>query len=87
MKLTPLKARIFDIVKRAGDGGIDRRELFAIVFGDDDAHARRHSFRTLKAHLWQLGQQLEDAGFRIEGRAEVRLVNRNARRTKEVHVS
>lgn len=80
VRLTPLKARIFDIIKRAGDAGIDRHDLFNIVFGDDDAHQRRHSFATLKSHLWQINEQLEGTNFRIAGRA-VRLVNHNARHT------
>jgi hypothetical protein len=79
VRLPPLKARIFDLVQRAGADGIDRRDLFDIVFGDDDAHARRHSFRTLKAHICQINEAIEDTGYRIEGRGVARLVNRSGR--------
>ena len=53
VRLTPLKARIFDLIQRAGADGIDRHDLY-IVFGDDDAHARWRSFPTLKAHIVQI---------------------------------
>jgi hypothetical protein len=78
VRLTPLKARIFDIVQRSGDDGIGRRDLFDIVFDDDDAHSRKHSFHTLKAHLNQINELIEDTGFRIEGRGVARLVRRRA---------
>jgi hypothetical protein len=78
VRFTPLKARIFDIVKRSGESGIDRRDLFDIVFGDDDAHSRTHSFHTLKAHLAQINDLIADTGFRIEGRGAARLVRRRA---------
>lgn len=74
VRLTPLKARIFDLIQRSGADGIDRRELFDIVFGDNDAHARKHSYETLKAHLKQINDLIEDTGFRIEGRYAARLV-------------
>jgi hypothetical protein len=54
VRLTPLKARIFDLIRRGGDDGIDRRDLFDIVFGDDDS--RKHSFHTLKAHIAQINE-------------------------------
>ena len=76
VRLTPLKARILDLIQRAGADGIDRHDLFEIVLGDNDAHARKHSFRTLKAHIYQLNEAIEDAGYRIEGRPAVRLVRR-----------
>jgi len=80
VRLTPLKARIFDLVRRSGADGIDRHELFDIVFGDDDAHARRHSYETLKAHITQINELIEDAGYRIEGRYAARLVSTFKRR-------
>jgi hypothetical protein len=76
VRLTPLKARIFDLIERGGDDGIDRRDLFDIVFGDGDAHSRKRSYRTLKAHLAQINELIEDTGFHIEGRGAARLVRR-----------
>jgi DNA-binding response OmpR family regulator len=65
VRLTPLKARIFDAIKRAGPDGISADDLFALVYS---ARERRASRRTLKAHVWQINDQLADAGqYRIVG--------------------
>jgi hypothetical protein len=48
VRLTPLKARIFDLVQRGGRDGIDRADLFDIIFGDGE-----HSRETLKAHIFR----------------------------------
>ena len=77
MKLSPLKARIFDLVRRAGAGGINRRDLFNVVFANDDARSRKHSFATLKSHIAQINALIEDSGFYITGRDAARLVRRN----------
>jgi hypothetical protein len=78
VRLMPLKARIFDAVRRGGGDGIDRRNLFNIVFGDDDAHSRKHGFHTLKVHIVQINELIEDTGYRIEGRSAARLFRRCA---------
>jgi hypothetical protein len=78
VRLTPLKARIFDLIRRGGDDGINRRDLFDIVFGNDDAHSRKRSYRTLKAHIAQINELIDDTGFHIEGRCVARLVRRCA---------
>jgi hypothetical protein len=75
VRLPPLKARLFDLVMRAGPDGIDRHELFNIAF-DDDAHARRHRYSTLKSHILQINELIGDTGFRIEGYPQARLVKR-----------
>ncbi len=76
VRLTPLKARIFDLVQRAGVDGIDRRELFDICFGDTDAHERTNKgkFPTLKAHIHQINEAIEDSGYKIVGHSVARLV-------------
>jgi hypothetical protein len=71
VRLTPLKARIFDLIKRGGRDGIDRRDLFDIAFDNPD---RKRSYRTLKAHIHQINELIEDEGFRITGRSVARLV-------------
>jgi len=60
-RLTPLKARIFDAVKRAGKGGIDADDLFGLIFTE------QHSRHTLKSHIWQINDLLEDTGTTIHG--------------------
>jgi hypothetical protein len=69
VRLTAFKARIFDLVQRAGEDGITGRDLFDIVFGGDD-----HSYHTLKAHIWQINDLIEDEGYRIKGGGAYRLV-------------
>jgi DNA-binding winged helix-turn-helix (wHTH) protein len=68
VRLTDVKARIFDLVQRGGRDGIDRGDLFEIVFGDSGV-ARSN----LKSHISQINDLLEDAGYRIVGRSVARL--------------
>jgi hypothetical protein len=65
VRLTPLKARIFDAIARAGVDGIATCDLFDVVFAND---SRRHSVRTLKSHVWQINQRLRGTGLHIYGR-------------------
>lgn len=60
-----MKARIFDAIARAGVDGIAASDLFDIVFAND---LRRHSIRTIKAHVWQINQCLLGTGLHIYGR-------------------
>ena len=62
VQLTPLKARIFDVVHRAGPDGIESNDLHAIAFAD-----REVSHETLKAHVWQINDLITDVGHRIVG--------------------
>jgi hypothetical protein len=41
----------------------------------------KHSFRTLKAHIFQINELIEDTGYRIEGRGAARLVRRCAQKS------
>lgn len=60
--LTPLKARIFDAIARAGPDGISSdaiiNELRLPVTSS-----------TLRAHVWQINEALRPAGKRIVGHA------------------
>lgn len=60
--LTPLKARIYDAVARAGRDGIAGDDLHMLIYGD-----LRVSRYTLKAHIWQINDMLEDRSARIVG--------------------
>ena len=62
VRLTPLKARIYEAVRRAGPAGIDADELFGLIYGGTPA-----SRWTLKAHIWQINDVLQDPGRRILG--------------------
>lgn len=64
VKLTPLKALIFDIVKNAGDDGIEWDDLFRMIWKDHPNPLQR---KCLKAHIWQINDLLEDSGLRIVG--------------------
>ncbi len=62
VRLTPLKARIFDIITRAGPDGISASDLFDIVCTEGQSR------ETLKSHVWQINDLIEDEGYRIKGR-------------------
>lgn len=74
-QLSPLKARIFDLVRRAGVGGISGDALFAVIYDGQlpryrGGHAGRGEGRqrtTLKANIAQINVALADAGWRIRG--------------------
>jgi hypothetical protein len=66
VRLTPLKARIFDLIQRGGEDGIAVDDLFNIVF--PDGSVKRD---TLKSHVWQINDAIEDSGYRIKGNGAV----------------
>jgi len=72
VRLPKLKARIFDIVQRGGDYGIQGEDIRAIVWPDEQM-----SRNTLKAHVHQINELIEDEGYRIVGNGVgvFRLVN------------
>jgi hypothetical protein len=61
-----VKARIFDLVQRGGVDGIPCDELHGIVFG---GRIRQPVTKTLKAHINQINELIEDSGYRISGRS------------------
>lgn len=73
MRLTPLKQRIYDVVRRAAWHGISGDRLFAIVFdgrlpryqGGRSGRGETRQRSTLKSNIWQINQQLR--GQRIIG--------------------
>lgn len=58
-RLTPLKARIYDLVQRGGPDGIMRSDLIDIVGEEVFSH------QTLKAHIHQINEVIEESGYRI----------------------
>jgi hypothetical protein len=68
--LTPLKARIFDAIRRAGPNGIG---------GDAIIHelGLPVSPTTLKAHVWQINTRLAENGYKIVGYGGYRLLKRH----------
>lgn len=61
VRLSPLKARIFDIVTRAGPDGISSADLFNIICTEGQSR------ETLRAHIWQINDAISDEGYRIKG--------------------
>jgi Fe2+ or Zn2+ uptake regulation protein len=57
VRLTPLKARIFDLVNRAGEGGISADDIGGIIGAANP--------NTLKAHVYQLNEALAESGVEI----------------------
>ncbi len=70
ISLTPLKARIFDAIRRAGPNGIG---------GDAIIHelGLPVSPTTLKAHVWQINARLAENGYKIVGYGGYRLLKRH----------
>jgi hypothetical protein len=68
VRLTPLKARVFDIIQRGGRDGVNRCDLYDIVFGN-----RKADRWTLKSHINQINELIEDAGYQIRGRTMIHL--------------
>jgi hypothetical protein len=61
VRLTPLKAEIFDRVKRAGDLGVSSIEIVSDVYADRQAV----SSTTIKAHINQINDVLVSTDWRI----------------------
>jgi hypothetical protein len=55
------KAAIFRSIKAAGDIGISSRELAIGLYGDD----RKPRLETVKAHVGQINDLLEETSFKI----------------------
>jgi hypothetical protein len=62
VRVTPLKARIIDAIKAAGDVGISSEVLHLQLYFDRNPA----SVRTIKAHVWQINDQLEQTHWVIE---------------------
>lgn len=69
VKLTPLKAKIFDLVRRSGPDGIENAALFDIAF--NNTLPKRRTRNTVKAHVWQINEMIRESGYRICGRGGV----------------
>lgn len=63
--MPPLKARIFDAVKRAGPDGIGWHDLFCLIYSDSPSGVRPRW--RLKSHMPQINEMLEGTGYRIHG--------------------
>jgi hypothetical protein len=67
--LTPLKARLFDAIERAGADGIETGDLVSLF--DNRQHPMHPA--TLKAHVNQINALIKAKGFVIRGRWTWRL--------------
>jgi hypothetical protein len=68
VKLSPLKARIFDLIVRSGRSGITLKDIQAIAFDDRETTAKNVSM-----HVTQINEQLAGTDYRIAGRGFYRL--------------
>lgn len=59
--MSALKARIFDIIKRAGPDGIDNNELFEMTLRD-----RNVQRATLRVHVFQINDLLFETDYIIK---------------------
>lgn len=60
VRLSPLKARIFDAIKRAGKDGIAGSELFDLFLKE-----RGGQFSVLKCHVYQINEKLAGTDCKI----------------------
>jgi hypothetical protein len=73
--MTAFKARLFDLIQRAGIDGIPSDDLFSLLYPGGGG-----SRQTLKAHVWQINEMITDEGYRIDGRgSSYRLINMRMR--------
>src|SRR5262245_7042895 len=80
VRLTALKARLFDLVQRSGIDGISSDDLCSLLYPDGGG-----SHQTLKAHVWQINEMIADEGYRIDGRGSFyRLINMHKRAMSQV---
>jgi hypothetical protein len=59
VRLPPLKAAIFDVIKCRGKHRVTQQELQGIF--------ELPSLVTVRAHIWGINQLIEDVGWRIKG--------------------
>ena len=82
VRLTPFKARLFDLVQRGSVDGISSDDLFSLLYPDGGG-----SRQTLKAHVWQINEMIADEGYRIEGSgSSYRLVNVRKRSMSKIQL-
>jgi hypothetical protein len=63
--LPELKARIFDLILRAGVDGISGADLFDLAYCHRE---KRVAYKTLHIHIHQINELIEDEGYRIRGK-------------------
>lgn len=59
VRLSPIKARIFDAVRRAGDAGVTRAALERLIYD------RLVSDKNIKAHVLQINEMLTHTDWSI----------------------
>ncbi len=64
VRLSPLKTKIFERVRRAGPNGISTRDLWDLIYAND-ADGGPISLKVLAVHINQLNKQLRPLGKRI----------------------
>jgi hypothetical protein len=67
VRLPPLKAGIFDAIKQAGDVGVTSAEIVAGSLYRERRHA---SHDTIKAHIWQINELLEETNWIIQSESD-----------------
>ncbi len=61
VRLYPMTARVFDIIKSAGTAGVGGSAILQRAY----AGMKKPSWTTLKAHIWQARSALRDTDYRI----------------------
>jgi hypothetical protein len=67
VRLTALKAGIFDAIKTAGDVGLSCEELAQSGLWRDSPRSSPPTKNTVRSHIVQINEELDGSGWRIVG--------------------
>jgi hypothetical protein len=68
VRMPDLKAHIFDLIMRSGNAGIAADTLSALAYTNGYSRHETRSGKTIAAHIHQINELIEDAGYRIVSR-------------------
>jgi hypothetical protein len=69
VRLPPIKARLFDLIKAAGSIGVSAQELHSDLYR---GYGRPRSKHNIRNHIWQINDILEESNWIIvaDGRGQ-----------------
>jgi len=70
VRMSELKATIFDLVMRSADTGIESDTLFELAYANGASHQETRNKRALSSHIGQINELIEDEGYRIVARRD-----------------
>ena len=61
IRLSPLQAAIFDVIKASGDTGVTSQSIRTIVY----ENRRAPKLSAIKVHIWQINEVLQETEYMI----------------------